>query len=120
MKKVIKSPDTMKELFLSLGEKPTQMYDDADLNESINNAFFLENNAKQIISMGYYTLSDVLYSRYYWYTKFLVRYKIAFGPNGSMEQAQFKIIEAMDLGLEEGVDADLLENIEIELGYTDG
>lgn len=79
----------------------------------------MENNAKQIVSMGCYTLSDILYSRYYWYTKFLTRYKIKFGSNGSMEQAQFKIIEAMDLEIEEGVNADLLESIEIELGYTE-
>lgn len=120
MENIIKDSKTMSELFTLLGEKPKFMYEDTNMNESINNAFFLENHAQQIVSTGRYTLSDVLYSRFYWYTKFLARYKTTFGANGSMEQAQFKIIEALDLALEEEVNSDLLESIEAELEYTDG
>lgn len=40
MEKIIKSSDTMKELFLLLGKKSDQMYEDAELNDSINNALF--------------------------------------------------------------------------------
>ena len=55
----------------------------------------------------------------YYYDKgqFLCRYEAIYGKNGSMEQAQFKIIEAMDYkGI---VDSDALEAIEQELGYTE-
>ena len=52
-------------------------------------------------------------NRHTWYTKFLCRYKAIYGKNGSMEQAQFKIIEAMDYaGI---VDSNALEAIEREL-----
>lgn len=39
------------------------------------------------------SIKDVLYGRFYWYTKFLCRYEAIYGKNGSMEQEQFKIIE---------------------------
>ena len=62
---------------------------------------------------SHYSIEDVLYGRFYWYTKFLCCYEAIYGKNGSMEQAQFKIIEAMDYaGI---VDSDTLEAIEQEL-----
>lgn len=73
----------------------------------------LEYEERFIIASGRYSVKDVLYGRFYWYTKFLCRYEAIYGKNGSMEQAQFKIIEAMDY---EGiVDSDALEAIEREL-----
>lgn len=82
-----------------------------------NNALLLEDEEHSIIASGRYSIEDVLYGRFYWYTKFLCRYEAIYGKNGSMEQAQFKIIEAMDYkGI---VDSDALELIEQELGYTE-
>ena len=77
----------------------------------------MEEEEQSIIASGRYAKKDILYGRYYWYTKFLCRYEAIYGKNGSMEQAQFKIIEAMDY---EGiVDSDTLEAIERELGYVE-
>ena len=59
-----------------------------------NNALLLEAEEHSIIASGRYSIEDVLYGRFYWYTKFLCRYEAIYGKNGSMEQAQFKIIEA--------------------------
>lgn len=101
------------ELFSLLGKTPAIMYDDNDLNEAINYALFLENNEQQILSIGKYSISDILYGRFYWFTKFLVRYEKLYGKDAGMEQQQFKIIEAMDYA--GCVDCSLLEKIEQEI-----
>ena len=112
----LKNPNHMAELYALLNRAPAALYQDQELNETLNHALFLEEHQQEMIASGRYSIKDVLYGRYYWYTKFLSRYEAFYGKNGSMEQAQFKIIEAMDYeGL---VDSDALEAIEKELGYT--
>lgn len=114
---LLKDPERMTELFALLHKDQSALYQEKELNEAINNALLLEAEEYSIIASGRYSIEDVLYGRFYWYTKFLCRYEAIYGKNGSMEQAQFKIIEAMDYkGI---VDSDALEAIEQELGYTD-
>lgn len=110
---LLKYPQRMEELFALLHKAPSKAYQDNELNEAYNNALLLEDEEWAITESGRYSLKDVLYGRFYWYTKFLCRYKATYGKNGNMEQTQFKIIEAMDY---EGiVDSDALEAIEREL-----
>ncbi len=105
-------------LFAQLGWNDLHTYDDSTLNQALNNSMLLELEEDSLIHRYGWTLERVLYSRYYWYTQFLVLYEKTYGKNGSMEQAQFKIIERID-ATDEGVDAALLEHIEQELGYLD-
>ena len=88
---LLKYPQRMEELFALLHKSPSK---DNKSNEAYNNALLLEDEERAITESGRYSLKDVLYGRSYWYTKFLCRYKATYGKNGSMEQAQFKIIEA--------------------------
>ena len=114
---LLKDLQRMTELFTLLHKSQCALYQDKELNEAINNALLLEDEEQSIIALGRYSIKDILYGRFYWYTKFLCRYEATYGKNGSMEQAQFKIIEAMDYaGI---VDSDALEAIEQELGYID-
>lgn len=114
---LLKDPERMTELFALLHKAQSALHQEKELNEAINNALLLEAEEHSIIASGRYSIEDVLYGRFYWYTKFLCRYEAIYGKNGSMEQAQFKIIEAMDYkGI---VDSDALEAIEQELGYTE-
>ncbi len=110
---LLKYPQRMEELFALLHKAPSKVYQDNELNEAINNALLLEGEERAITESGRYPLKDVLYGRFYWYTKFLCRYKATYGKNSSREQAQFKIIEAMDHA--RVVDSDVLEAIEREL-----
>ncbi|MBP3459817.1 MAG: hypothetical protein J6K58_11475 [Lachnospiraceae bacterium] len=100
----------MEELFASLGNPIIALYDDNEMNEAANYALLLGDNEQRILSMKKYSLSDILYGRYYWFTKFLVRYEKLHGKDAGMEQQQFKIIEAMDYA--GCVDCSLLEKIE--------
>lgn len=114
---LLKCPTHMMELFTLLNKFPTATYQNSELNEAYNNALLLEECEQSIIALGQYSIADVLYGRFYWYTKFLCCYEAIFGKDGGMEQAQFKIIEAMDyVGI---VDSDALEAIEQELGGTE-
>ena len=114
---LLKDLQRMTELFTLLHKSQSALYQDKELNEAINNALLLEDEEQSIIALGRYSIKDILYGRFYWYTKFLCRYEATYGKNGSMEQAQFKIIEAMDYaGI---VDSDALEAIEREVGVTE-
>ncbi len=114
---LLKDSKYMVELFASLNKLPTAIYQNNELNEACNNALLLEECEQSIMALGRYSITDILYSRFYWYTKFLCCYEAIYGKNGSMKQAQFKIIQAMDYaGI---VDSGTLEAIERELGYTE-
>ena len=103
----------MEELFVSLGKPLATLYEDNEMNKAINYALLLEDNKQKILTIEKYTLSDILYGRYYWFTKFLVRYEKLYGKDEGMEQQQFKIIEAMDYA--GCVDFSLLEKMEQDL-----
>ena len=110
---LLRDKTCMEELFALLGKPLAALYEDNELNEAINYALLLENNEQKILTIKKYALSDILYARYYWFTKFLVQYEKLYGKDAGMEQQQFKIIEAMDyVGC---VDCSLLEKIEHDL-----
>lgn len=88
-----------------------------DFNGITTYALLLEDNEQKILTIKKYTLSDILYARYYWFTKFLVRYEKLYGKDAGMEQQQFKIIEAMDYA--GCVNCSLLEKIEQDLNYSE-
>lgn len=114
---ILKDPVRLAELFNLLSITPYVVYQNTELNEAYNNAMILKDSAQAITSLCHYSLKDVLYGRYYWYTKFLYFYENIYGKDVGMEQAQYKIIETMDYyGI---VDCAILESIEYELGYSE-
>lgn len=104
----------MEKLFASLGKPMVILYEDHEMNTAINYALSLEDNEQKILTITEYTLSDILYGRYYWFTKFLVQYEKLYGRDTGMEQQQFKIIEAMDYA--GCVDCSLLKKTDQEIG----
>lgn len=102
----------MEELFASLGKPMVILYEDHEMNTAISYALSLKDNEQKILTITEYTLSDILYGRYYWFTKFLVQYEKLYGKDAGMEQQQFKIIEAMDYA--GCVDCSLLNKIDQE------
>lgn len=97
-------------------------YEDRELNALSCYSSFLECNIAPIVALNQYSYLEILYSWYYWFTKFLVRYECIYGKYESIRQTQFKIIEAIDYeatAKNGKVDSDLLESIEKELGYCE-
>lgn len=56
--------------------------------------------------------SDLLYSQYYWFTKFKKGYTQLYGEDASMEQQAFKIIETINTHLGEKTDWELIERFD--------
>ena len=106
----------MEELFASLGKPLVTLYEEDEMNKAINYALLLEDNEQKILTLKKYTLSDILYGRYYWFIEFLVQYEKLYGKDAGMEQQQFMIIVAMDYA--GCVDCSLLEKIEQEAAGT--
>ena len=80
---LLEDPQRMTELFTLLNKDWSAMYQDKELNEACNNALLLENEERAITASGRYSIKDVLYGRFYWYTKFLCRYEAIYGKIGA-------------------------------------
>lgn len=124
MIRVIKSVDELQFLQNLLSEKQSLPFDmkqiddeDSELNMLSNYSSFLGGNIASIVARSQYSYLDILYSWYYWFTKFLVFYESTYGRDEGIRQAQFKIMERIDD--EASVDCDVLESIEKELGYRE-
>ncbi len=104
---------SMQKLFALSGRTAAVIYGDDELDEALSYALLLEEDEGRILSAGRYALPDILYGRYYWFTKFLIRYEDLYGKDAGMEQQQFKIFEAI-CGAE-CADHSLLEKIERDL-----
>lgn len=119
----------MDSLFTLLNKSPVfyDEYDeDGELNTLYNNVLFWEENTAQLpaqiqsASSLCLSAADILYNRYYWFTRFMVCYETVYGSiDPGLEQQQFQIIEAMDH--ESAIDMEecchILEAIELEVGY---
>lgn len=87
---LLKYPQRMEELFALLHKAPSKVYQDNELNEAINNALLLEGEERAITESGRYPLKDVLYGRFYWYTKFLCCYKATYGKTAAWSRHSLK------------------------------
>ena len=56
----------------------------------------------------------MLYSRYYWFKKFVKEYCTKYGSDAGMEQQCFKLLEEIDRERDGEIDWELLERIEKE------
>ena len=116
---LLKDPERMTELFALLHKDQSALYQEKELNEAINNALLLEAEEHSIIASGRYSIEDVLYGRFYWYTKFLCRYEAIYGKNGSMEQAKALVEAYEETGIfDEGLYAFLDGKITLEDYYV--
>jgi len=56
-----------------------------------------------------------MYSYYYWFVAFKGEYIKKYGKNEGLEQQAFKVLEAIDVELANGVDWSIIEQIDSEL-----
>lgn len=103
------------EIFIRLEKKYEDLYEDKTLNEYANNYKGLAENRKSIMLIIEKDLETVLYSEYYWYTKFKDYYQKIYGEDAGVEQGQFKLIEEIEGELEQGVDWGIIQSIEEDL-----
>lgn len=71
---------------------------------------FLSSNIENLASKE--NKSKIMYSKYYWYTKYKQRYFEVVGYDAGIEQEGFKLLEEIENELEEGVDWSIIQEIE--------
>ena len=86
-------------------------YADEVLNTICNHWIFLSDFADQLVSQLGIPIDRIVYSEYYWCTKFLREHTSRFSDDAGLEQQQFQLIEKIEHTLGE-VDLSLLESIE--------
>lgn len=71
---------------------------------------FLSNNIENLALKE--DKSKMMYSKYYWYTKYKQRYFEVLGYDAGIEQEGFKLLEEIENELEEGVDWSIIQESE--------
>lgn len=101
------------ELFDKLGSDYNLYYEDEKLNQSFIYYRFLADNDKIIMKKnGDIELKSILYSKYYWFSKFMKYYKQQYGKDFGIDQKQFELLEDLDQQLCEGVDFSIIQEID--------
>lgn len=86
-------------------------YGDEKLNNIFNYVCFLVNEDEAIQKRLNINIETVLYTKFYWYTKYKNRYIELYGSDAGIEQQQFKLIEEIEQKLND-VNWNLIEEIE--------
>ncbi|WP_231559661.1 hypothetical protein [Bacillus sp. UNC322MFChir4.1] len=71
---------------------------------------FLSRNVANLMAKE--TKHKIMYSKYYWYTKYKKRYFEVYGYDAGIEQEEFKLLEELENELEDGVDWSIIQEIE--------
>lgn len=83
---------------------------DEKLKKAVVYYDFLSNNIENLVLKE--DKSRILYSKYYWYTKYKQRYFEVVGYDAGIEQEGFKLLEEIENELEDGVDWSIIQEIE--------
>lgn len=95
---IIKSniEEMMKEMDYVYEDEFSEVLLDDQLKSLFNYFLFLEKYEEKIIETKKISLEIILYSKYYWFSRFLDRYHEVYGPNAGLEQQQFQMLEEIE------------------------
>ncbi|MBR6771226.1 MAG: hypothetical protein IKM28_08350 [Lachnospiraceae bacterium] len=108
--KVLK--EKMKELLTKAQYIKRKKYEDKDLNDFLNYWNFFEEREEIIQGLTNESIQTILYSKYYWCSRYKERYMELFGLDASVEQQQYKILEELDQRINGDVDWNIIKLIE--------
>lgn len=103
----------IEDLMVQINYKLKDKENDRDLNKRLNYYFLLEEKEKELQELVGLSLECILYSKYYWFTKYKEKCRALYGMDAGIEQQQYKIIEEISQRLIE-VKWELIEEIENE------
>ena len=78
-------------------------YKEQSLNELLNYWMFLDGNEELIQNLLSVTIEEILYSKYYWCSRFIEEYTKMYGTDAGYEQQLFQILEDMEHRIEVSV-----------------
>lgn len=107
----------MSKLLEDLAFTYKQRYENEKLNQAFNYFNALEELGINMMENDpNIDLETILYSKYYWFGKFMKYHKLQYGEEKGIEQKQFKILEELDQQFYDGIDFSIIQEIE-ELIY---
>lgn len=89
-----------------------KQYKDIELNRLLNYWCFFEEKEMVIQELTNESLEVILYSKYYWCSRFKEKYIKLYGIDAGMDQQQYKIIEELDQRLNNGIDWKIIQVLE--------
>lgn len=108
--KVLK--ENMEELLTKAKYLKRKEYEDKELNNFFNYLILFEQKEKMIQSLTNESIETILYSKYYWSLRYKERYMELYGPEASVEQQQYKILEELDQRINGDIDWNIIKLIE--------
>ena len=106
--------DGMDGLIASVGYCAERKYENEVLNTIYHYCLLFYTKEDEVIALSGKSLEVVLYSKYYWLTRYVKKYNEVNGYDAGMEQQQFKLIEELQQRLGD-VDWDLLQRIDDDM-----
>jgi len=83
----------IEKLMTAAGYQQKSECSDKQADLLFNYWYFFEKNERDIQKLANTSLEIVLYSKYYWCTRYKQRFNALYGTNAGLDQQQFKIIE---------------------------
>lgn len=108
--KVLK--ENMEELLLKAKYKKRKEYEDENLNNFLNYWSFFEEKEAMIQMLTNESIEVILYSKYYWSSKYKERHIELYGSDVSVEQQQYKIIEELEQRVNGDIDWSFIQLID--------
>ncbi len=106
--------ENMEALLLKVSYSRKSEYEDKELNDFFNYWFVFEEKEDDILRLKDESIDSMLYTKYYWCTKYKKRYEELYGYDAGIEQQQYKLIEELQARINETVNWSLLESMEVE------
>lgn len=108
--KVIK--ENIEALFLKTNYEEKQVSKNIELNKLFNYWNFFDEKEVEIRKITKETLEVILYSKYYWCSRFKEQYIKICGEDVGLEQQQYKILEELEQRLDGNINWQLIQRIE--------
>lgn len=101
----------VKDIITKVGYKYIAEYSDEQLNMLFNYWYLFDEKEKEIQGLLGVSLDLILYSKYYWCTRFRDKYNELYGKDVGIDQQQYKIVEDMTQRIND-VDWSFVQRIE--------
>lgn len=104
--------DNIEELFVKTHYTYRNKHDDIELNRLLNYWCFFEEKEMIMREITKESLEVILYSKYYWCSRYKEKYIKIYGTDAGIEQQQYRILEELDQRLENGIDWSVIQDLE--------
>jgi len=104
--------DEMPTFIIESDYKSEDKYNDIELNRYYNYYEFICNKEQELLDTFNMCYEDILYSKYYWFSKLKNRYELVLHKDVGIDQYQYKILEEIELNVESVVDWELIQKLE--------